>query len=452
MQFTTTARVFPAALFAVALSACSGGSGPGNGTVPNPANPPGSFRGAVTAFSTVTTITVAQMEADESYPIIAAVGGPPLCDVTLYSIDYKTAGVKGEPANASEGFFVPGAACGTGPFPLIGYAHGTNTVKQQKISDPTTYSPELTAPDQDPFVVAAIFASQGYAVAATDYLGLGDSTYPFHPYLQVNSEATSVIDALRAARTVAAKSGVALSGQVLLTGHSQGGQVTMATQRAIEATGGSEFNLIASAPSSGPYDLTQTFLDSLANQSQDAPILATYILTGYNKTYNNVYSTPTDVFLAPYANGIDTLLPVATFADEIPILEGVTLPLQTNQLLTPSFYSSFQNDPSSGARQDTAKNDLLNGWVARAPQFICGGSQDPEVEFKNALAAQTYFNSVGSRVVLTDVNLYVEATGVPMSDYHVTVADFCLTLARTEFFDNLTKAKGHARKLRGLKR
>jgi hypothetical protein len=59
---------------------------------------------------------------------------------------------------------------------------------------------------------------------------------------------------------------------------------------------------------------------------------------------------------------------------------------------------------------------------------------------------------VGSRVVLTDVNLYVEATGVPMSDYHVTVADFCLTLARTEFFDNLTKAKGHARKLRGLKR
>jgi len=32
------------------------------------------------------------------------------------------------------------------------------------------------------------------------------------------------------------------------------------------------------------------------------------------------------------------------------------------------------------------------------------------------------------------------------------VADFCLTLARTEFFDNLTKAKGHARKLRGLKR
>jgi hypothetical protein len=90
--------------------------------------------------------------------------------------------------------------------------------------------------------------------------------------------------------------------------------------------------------------------------------------------------------------------------------------------------------------------------VAHAPQFICGGSQDPEVEFKNALAAQQYFNSVGSRVVLTDVNLYLQQAGIPISDYHVTVADFCLTLARVEFFDNLTKAQAHARKARGLKR
>jgi pimeloyl-ACP methyl ester carboxylesterase len=436
MQLAPSTRHIGIVALALSLSACSGG---GNGSVPNPANPPQSYRGAVTAFSNVTTITVAQMEADESYPIIAAVGGPPLCDVTLYSIDYKTAGAKGEPANASEGFFVPGSACGTGPFPLIGYAHGTNTVKEQKISDPSTYNPELTAPDQDPYVVAA-----------TDYLGLGDSTYPYHPYLQVSSEATSVIDALRAARTVAAKSNVALSGQVLLAGHSQGGQVTMGTQRAIEASGTSEFNLVGSAPSSGPYDLTQTFLDSLAKQSQDAPILAAYILPGYNKTYGNVYSTPSDIFLQPYAATVDTLLPVATFADEIPILEGETLPLQLNQLLAPSFYTSYQNDPSSGARVDTAKNDLLNGWVAKAPQFICGGSQDPEVEFKNALAAQQYFNSVGSRVVLTDVNLYVQQTGVPISDYHVTVADFCLTLARVEFFDNLLGTQAHNKRVRGF--
>jgi pimeloyl-ACP methyl ester carboxylesterase len=449
MQFARPTRHLWLAVAAFTLSACSGGGG--SGTVPTPGGPSPSFRGTVKSFSTVTTITVAQMEADQSFPIIYAVGGAPQCDVTLYTIDYNTVGAFGEQANADEGLFVPGPACGSGPFPLIGYAHGTNLVKAQNISDPTTYSPTFTAPDQDPYVVAAIFASQGYVVSATDYLGLGTSTYPFHPYLQVATESTSVIDALRAARTVAAKSGVALSGQVLLTGHSQGGQVTMATQRAIEAQY-PEFDLVGSAPSSGPYDLTQTFLDSLANQSQDAPLLAAYILTGYNKTYKNVYSTPTDVFLQPYASGIDSLLPVATFQDEIPLLEGVTLPLELNQLLTPAFYSSFEGDANSGARQDTAKNDLLSGWVAKAPQFICGGSQDPEVEFKNALAAQSYFNAVGSRNVLTDVNLYVEQTGVPMSDYHVTVADFCLTLARVEFFDGLVNTAAHAKKTFGKRR
>ena len=378
MRITPLGRLFGPFALTLSLSACTGVNP--TGSVPSTANPPPSFRGVVTASSMVTTITTAQMQANQSFPIIYAVGGPPLCDVTLYSIDYKTPGVRGEQANASAALFVPGSGCGTGPFPLVGYAHGTNIVKEQKITDPTTTNPELTAPDQDPVVVAAIFAAQGYVVVATDYLGLGDSTYPYHPYLHVDSEASAVIDSLRAARTVAAKNGVSLSGQVLLTGHSQGGQVTMGTQRAIEALNSTEFNLVGSAPSSGPYDLTQTFQDSLANQSQDAPVLAAFILTGYNKIYNgNVYGTnperrvPGTVF--------DRHRLVAARRDlrrraTDPRRCDLTAPAESAARAVVLF--SFQNDPCSGARQDTAKNDFLQGWTARRRSSSAAARKTPK--------------------------------------------------------------------------
>ena len=39
-----------------------------------------------------------------------------------------------------------------------------------------------------------MYAAQGYAVVATDYLGYAKSNYSFHPYLHADSEASSVID------------------------------------------------------------------------------------------------------------------------------------------------------------------------------------------------------------------------------------------------------------------
>ena len=402
-------------------------------TLPSP--PP--VRGRIDGMKLVETITTAAMNADPNSAIISRLGGPPVCDVALYALDYETVGVHNERANASAALFVPQAACGKGPFPLVGYAHGTNVVRAQKITDPGSTDPRFTPPDQLPVVIAAIFAAHGYATVATDYLGLGDSTYPYHPYLHAASEATAVVDSLRAARNASRRLNVPLSGAVMLTGHSQGGHSAVAAQRAIEAMGTREFQLAGDAPSSGPYDLSQTFLDSIAHESQDAPILATYVLTGYQKTYGNVYASgPSDVFLPPYASTVDSLLPVATFQDEL-ALEGQTLPLQLSVLLQPSFVQSFTTNPSSPARVDTADNDLLTGWRPVAPLFVCGGSADPEVEFKNAQAAQAYVTSVGGTSTLVDVNPLMPPS-LPLVDYHVTVADFCLTLARAQFFDGLT--------------
>lgn len=395
------------------------------------ATPP---RGQIDRLFYVTTISKARMSAGLFGKVVSELGGPPHCAVKLFGIKYATIGVNGEPANASAAFLVPQAPC-KAPFPLVGYAHGTNPVKEQLITSPKTTSPTWTAPDQDPVVVAAVFAAHGYAVAATDYLGLGLSTYPYHPYLHAASEASAVVDSMRAARNAAAKLHVRLSKKAFLSGHSQGGQSSVAAQRAIEAQYGSEFDLLGEAPSSGPYALSETFQDSLRRQSQDAPILAAYILPGYQKVYGNIYTDPTQIFKNPYASHVGTLLPVATYKDEKK-LYGKTLPLQLTQLLQPSFANSFLTDASSPARKDTADNDLLGHWVPKAPVYLCGGRRDPEVEFKNAKKAYAYFHARGVNVTLTDVDALIPSY-VPITDYHVVVALFCLPLARSQFFDAL---------------
>lgn len=413
----------------------------GSNTVLTPQPP--LARGNLDSLSSAVTIMRSTMAADQNSAIITPIGGAPQCDVSLYTLKYATTGVNGERANASAGLFLPTAACGAGPYPLVSYEHGTNIVRAQLISDPSTVDETLTAPDQLPVVVAAIFASHGYAVVATDYLGLGLSTYPYHPYLHADSEASAAIDALRAARQATQRLGVALSGGVFITGHSQGAQAAVATQRAIERDNASEFHVLGDAPSSGPYALSQSFLDGVVHPTQDASIFSTYTFTGYQKIYGNVYNTPADVFQLPYANGIESLLPVPTLQDQA-ALEGQKLPLDVRALLQPAFVSDFVNNPNNSLRQDLVKNDLLNGWKPVAPVFLCGGSRDPEVEFKNATAAQTYFSSVGPPVPLTDVNPLIPPS-VPLINYHVTVADFCLTIARAKFFDAL-KATATARR------
>jgi len=417
-------RFLAAAVLAIGASACSGTVGSVPATAPVATASPVD-RGKILSMTRVTTITKAQMTAGLAGEVISELGGPPKCDVALYEITYETIGVSGEPANTSEGFFVPERGC-RGPYPLVGYAQGTNVVKAQKITEPTKQNIE-------PVVVAAIYAAHGDAVAATEYLGLGYSTYPYQPYLVVDAEASAVIDSMRAARAAAAKLHVPLDGKVLLTGHSQGGQSAMATQRTIEADNASEFHLIADAPSSGPYALTQTLVDGVTNPGQNAPILAAYVLTAYQHVYGNVYAQASDAFKAPYATGIDTLLPVRTYA-QAAALVGKTLPLDLHALLQPSFAHAFVNDPSTGGRLDAALNDLLDDWKPVAPLHLCGGSRDPQVEYKNSKLAYAYFKQRGANVTLTDVNKLMPPT-VPITEYHDAVLVLCLTLNRVTILD-----------------
>ncbi len=416
---------------ALALAACSSGSagGAGGSSGPLPTAAPPYVRGAVISTRYVTTFTKAQMNGDLGLEgqVITAIGGAPKCTVDLYEILYQTIGTQGEPATASEGFFVPGKGC-KGPFTLIGYGQGTNTVKAQKISDPTPKNIE-------PVSLASIFSAHGYALAATDYLGLGYSNYSFQPYLVGRSEASAIIDAMRAARNAAPKLHVPLQRKVFLTGYSQGGHSILSTQKVIEAENAAEFPLIADSPGSGLYALTQTTLDLLLRPtlSKGEPVLWAYYMTAYQKTYGNAYASPSEAFRSPYASYIENLLPVDTYAQNA-ALAGKTLPLATDSLLQPAFAKQFATDPSIGVRTDLETNDLVTGWKPKAPVYLCAGSKDPVVEYKNSQLALRFFRGEGAAASLIDVNPYMPPS-VPLSEYHDAALVLCHTIERVKILD-----------------
>jgi hypothetical protein len=89
----------------------------------------------------------------------------------------------------------------------------------------------------------------------------------------------------------------------------------MATQRALEA---SKAVITGAAPMSGPYAL-EAFGDAIffGNVDIGSTEFSPLLTTSYQKAYQNIYTTPSEVYSATYATGIETLLPSATPIDTI---------------------------------------------------------------------------------------------------------------------------------------
>jgi pimeloyl-ACP methyl ester carboxylesterase len=167
-------------------------------------------------------------------------------------------------------------------------------------------------------LLAALFASQGYIVVAPNYAGYDTSSLPYHPYLIADQQSKDMIDALKAARTALPLASLSLtrdSGQLFLTGYSQGGYVAMATQRAMQAAG---MRVDAAVPMSGPYALA-AFVGAVfyGEVNGGATISSTYLLTAYQHAYGNVYTSVDEVFEPQYATGIESLLPTTLLRSQL---------------------------------------------------------------------------------------------------------------------------------------
>jgi len=140
----------------------------------------------------------------------------PVPAVDSWQVLYRSTSAIGDPIAVSGTVLVPATPwVGLGQRPLVSYAVGTRGV-----GDPCAPSYTLTqGADYEGAFIAALLA-QGWAVAVTDYEGLG--TPGGHTYVVGQSEGRAVIDMARAAQRLPG-TGLSSSTPTAFMGYSQGG-------------------------------------------------------------------------------------------------------------------------------------------------------------------------------------------------------------------------------------
>jgi|HubBroStandDraft_1064217.scaffolds.fasta_scaffold16770_1 pimeloyl-ACP methyl ester carboxylesterase len=303
------------AAFGAALLAACGGSSSGTSTTTT-STTPGTL--SQTPPFRIASLNASALQANLSATPTGAelleITGNPSCGVDFYYLEFWTKGGDAETTESSGAMMVPtGAApaC-SGPRPIVLYSHGTQTDKAFNIADITNTS------NTEGAVLAAMFAAQGYIVVAPNYAGYDISTLGYHPFLNAEQQSGEMMNILAAARTALPKtmtSSTSDNGQLFITGYSEGGHVAMATQRAIESSGGT---VTAAAPMSGPYAL-EAFGDAIffGAVDLDSVVFAPFLTASYQHAYGNIYTSVTDVYSSTYSTNIATLLPSDTPIDTI---------------------------------------------------------------------------------------------------------------------------------------
>ncbi|WP_158884942.1 lipase family protein [Amycolatopsis anabasis] len=191
-----------------------------------------------------------------------------------WRVRYRSTTATGAPTAVSGVVLVPTAPWkGPGERPLIGHAVGT-----QGIADRCATSRLLDSGLDYEAGFFALELARGWAVAITDYPGLG--TPGDHTYVVGRALGPAVLDSLRAARNLR-EAGLSPDGPLAITGYSEGGTgAEWALQ--LQPSYAPELELVGGAAGDGTTDLLHT-----ANSVDGGPLgfLQLYAAIGLNAAY-----------------------------------------------------------------------------------------------------------------------------------------------------------------------
>lgn len=429
-----------------------------------PDAPTSAPRGALLAPPTRTesftpvSFRIRLMDFDGYGTLVGNLTGPLLCGMDIYHFKYSTVGAGNEATTATGAIMVPtgdGAEC-SGGRPMMLYGHGNTrhlSANMAKLSKDAPLGAEA-------LMAASLYASQGYVVVAPNYAGYDTSNLGYHPHHIADQQSKDMYDALTAARSAlpALSPAITQNGKLFITGFSEGGYATMATHRALQAAG---IPVTASSPQAGNYAEAVSFekmmgtpdaLDNLSGVGLDEMLRYISKFTGWQKAYGNIYTTPTDIYPAAYANGIESLVPsvlgsnalkskVPPFmlANDMPHYSGLSAEQKAffgtpeQSLLKTSYITRIQADivarpcpvtsarapldcaPTHPARQAWLRNDLRT-WVPTSPMLMCHGHGDTTVGVQNTALTMAYFEANGVQPGMVTV-VDVDSSAVPGDPY-----------------------------------
>jgi pimeloyl-ACP methyl ester carboxylesterase len=301
--------------------------------------------------------------------------GAPLA-ARAWRILYRSTGLHGEPIAVSGVVIVPFGAAPSGGRPVIAWAHPTTGIVEQ-------CAPSLARVFFRSVPGLQDMLARGYAIAATDYPGLG--TPELHPYLVGDSEGKAVIDSVRATHLVA---GVGNNPSFAVWGHSQGGHAALFAGL-MAASYAPELKLVGVAAAAPATDLRALMLSDL-DSSGGRNITAMTLWS-----WSRVYGAPITGVVTPEAVPvIDRLadLCIERFFDAL-MRRGPTQALARSFLRVRDF-ADLQPWRSLLAQNTPAP------LPARVPVFLAQGATDNLVAPAITLAYRDRLCRQGSAVTL----------------------------------------------------
>ena len=339
-----------------------------------------------TFFHSQYLVSCVYLEISSSNVLSGATGLSLDYDVKMYKLTYNTVDTDSLPIIATGAFFIPTNTTCT-DFPFAVYNHGT-TLRKNDV--PSNNNPEA--------IIGKVFSAGGYFVCMPDYIGMGDSP-GFHPYVHAKSEATASVDMIRAAREYLSTTSFVDNNELFLTGYSQGGHACMATTKFINDENlQSEFNIVASAPCSGPYDLSGIMADTIISPTPYSnPGYIVYLLASYQLAYGNIFNSWSDVLYPPY----DTIVPPFFSGNNTTLDMGLLnslIPNQMSLLIRDTCLNNFINDSINKNHpwwRALIDNDNYD-WLPLKPLRMYYCTADEQVAYTNALNAENIMINNGA--------------------------------------------------------
>lgn len=355
------------------------------------------------------------LTADSIRRSVSPLPVPTTYDVATYKVVYATIDAFGMPDTASGMLAIPQAPDLI--FPMTAYMHGT-------VANREAVPSRVPTPERR---LVNVLATNGYIVAAPDYIGLGDSK-GFHPYVHAASESSAGRDILLAARQWMDEEGIPYNEQLFITGYSQGGHAAQALQRDLQADGAADSLVVtAGAHLSGPYSISDVMRRATLEQEQaTSPGFIVYTYVSYSNVYG-LYDDLGEAFRQPYLDVINRY-----DAEEI---DGGVFNAELSALLEANddriidmFQDSIRqqlidNDDDSPIVQALRDNDTYN-WAPNAPTLLVYCTADEQVPFENAILADSVMRALGSTMV-------TDTSAGPFS--HGFCIPFALTQALNHF-------------------
>lgn len=291
-------------------------------------------------------------------------------EVAMYIVRYKTNDINGNLDTASGALMVPlNRPCAA--YPLMNYNHGTVF---EKMEVPSRFY-EVDA--------GLLWASHGFIATMPDYLGMGDAR-GIHPYQHAESEATATVDFIRAAREYLTQLGVNLNGEVFLTGYSQGGHAAMSTHKYIQDNNlYTEFDVKASIPMSGAYDMSGVTADTIFAGAYSNPGYIVYLINSMQMAYGNLYDSVQQYFKYPYSDNVQGWIDGTYSLTSI----NNNFPDSLHLFLEDSVYNDFKTNPNNPLKLDIKLSNVYD-WLPTRPIEMYYCTADEQVPYANTLKAR----------------------------------------------------------------